>query len=88
MTKAHPLYGRCLIVNITAIIANHNTAAELTISVICQQLTAKYPDPKIDRKALNKRVRSSVNSLAQSKIITTEIRKTPDHKLPYIIIIP
>lgn len=88
MIKAHPLYGRSLIVNITTIIAKHGKAGgELTISIICTKLITQFPDAKIDLKALNKRVRGAINALSQSATIKTEIKKTPDHKLPYIIIL-
>jgi hypothetical protein len=85
--QAHPLYGYSLIVNITTVIAQSNTGGELTISAICDQLITKFPQNKIDRKALARRIRDAVNTLAHSKTINTQLKQTPQHRLPYIIIL-
>lgn len=81
--RAHPLYGKPLVVNISDVINNYK-GDELTISQICCQLIIRFPGE--NKKTLARRVRSCINSMAQSQLIKTRIAKTPDHKLPYLII--
>ena len=83
--QAHPLYGKPLVVNISAVINDHTGKQELTVSLICEKLIRKFPEA--NKKSLARRVRSCINSLSQSNTIQTKIGQTPDHRLPYIIII-
>lgn len=83
--QKNPLYGMPLALNVRTIIAAHKTGEELTISRITEKLTEQHPTS--DRQALMRRVRRCIATLAQSGLIKTTEGKTPDHRLPYIIIL-
>lgn len=81
----NPLYGLPLLLNVQSIIAAHKTGEELTISRIADKLLDDYITH--DRAALTRRVRRCIATLVQSGMIKISEGKTPDHRLPYIIII-